>query len=145
MDAEHSVDDSQALLEQVNRALANATPLLIQGSNSKAFLGRAVAGEVLDTRSHRGIVSYDPTELVITARCGTPLMELAQALDKAGQMLACEPPSFGAATVGGRIRSGSTSRAFCVRRLSKWPVQSIRIVEQPSASSIFFIAISSRA
>ena len=106
METEHNVDDSQALLEQVNRALANATPLLIQGSNSKAFLGRAVAGEVLDTRGHRGIVSYDPTELVITARCGTPLMELAQALDKAGQMLACEPPSFGAATVGGMVASG---------------------------------------
>lgn len=95
MDAEHSVDDSQALLEQVNRALANATPLLIQGSNSKAFLGRAVAGEVLDTRSHRGIVSYDPTELVITVRAGTPLAELSATLAAAGQMLPCEPPSFG--------------------------------------------------
>ncbi|MQU55863.1 FAD-binding protein, partial [Pseudomonas sp. FSL R10-1339] len=75
-----NVDTSALLLEQVNQALQYATPLRIQGANSKAFLGRSVAGEVLDTRGHRGIVSYDPTELVITARCGTPLMELAQAL-----------------------------------------------------------------
>ena len=101
-----NVDTSALLLEQVNQALQYATPLRIQGANSKAFLGRSVAGEVLDTRGHRGIVSYDPTELVITARCGTPLMELAQVLDKAGQMLACEPPSFGAATVGGMVASG---------------------------------------
>ena len=107
METEHNVDDSQALLEQVNRALANATPLLIQGSNSKAFLGRVVAGEVLDTRGHRGIVSYDPTELVITARAGTPLAELSATLAAAGQMLPCEPPSFSpGATVGGMVAAG---------------------------------------
>lgn len=101
------LDDSTLLLEQVNRALENATPLRIQGSNSKAFLGRIGAGEILDTRSHRGIVSYDPTELVITVRCGTPLAELKQVLDAAQQMLPCEPPSFGdGATVGGMIASG---------------------------------------
>ncbi|MGE8153104.1 glycolate oxidase subunit GlcE [Pseudomonas vancouverensis] len=100
-------DDSAALLEQVNAALQNATPLRIQGANSKAFLGRTTAGEILDTRSHRGIVSYDPTELVISARCGTPLAELKQVLDAAQQMLPCEPPSFGeGATVGGMIACG---------------------------------------
>jgi glycolate oxidase FAD binding subunit len=100
-------DDSQSLLEQVNQALENATPLRIQGSNSKAFLGRTTAGEILDTRAHRGIVSYDPTELVITVRCGTPLSQLAQVLDAAQQMLPCEPPSFGdGATVGGMIACG---------------------------------------
>jgi len=107
MRRELDFDDSTSLLEQVNQALQNATPLRIQGANSKAFLGRIVAGEVLDTRSHRGIVSYDPTELVITARCGTPLAELAEVLDAAQQMLPCEPPSFGdGATVGGMIASG---------------------------------------
>ena len=107
MRSEQDFDDSRALLEQVNQALQNATPLRIQGSNSKAFLGRIVAGEVLDTRTHRGIVSYDPTELVITARCGTPLSQLTEALDAAQQMLPCEPPSFGEdATVGGMIASG---------------------------------------
>ncbi|HEF4759626.1 TPA: glycolate oxidase subunit GlcE [Pseudomonas putida] len=101
------MDDSSALLEQVNQALENATPLRLQGANSKAFLGRIVAGEILDTRAHRGIVSYDPTELVITVRCGTPLAELTQVLDDAQQMLPCEPPAFGDdATVGGMIACG---------------------------------------
>ena len=104
---EQAFDDSATLLEQVHRALENATPLRIQGSNSKAFLGRIVAGEVLDTRSHRGVVAYDPTELVITARCGTPLSELTYILDGSQQMLPCEPPAFGDdATVGGMIASG---------------------------------------
>jgi len=65
-------DASSALLDQVNAARANATPLKIQGGNSKAFLGREVAGEVLDVRAHRGIVRYEPTELVVSVRAGTP-------------------------------------------------------------------------
>ena len=99
-------DASDTLLEQVNQALENATALRIQGGNSKAFLGRPVTGEPLDTRLHRGIVSYDPTELVVTVRCGTPLQVLSEVLDAAQQMLPCEPPSFGDATVGGMIASG---------------------------------------
>ncbi|VVO06214.1 glycolate oxidase subunit GlcE [Pseudomonas fluorescens] len=107
MGAEQNIDGSAALLEQVNQALASATPLLIQGSNSKAFLGRPVAGEILDTRGHTGIVSYDPTELVITARAGTALSELSAALEAAGQMLPCEPPSYGeGATLGGMVAAG---------------------------------------
>jgi glycolate oxidase FAD binding subunit len=99
-------DASQQLLQQVSDALENATPLRIQGGNSKAFLGREVAGEVLDTRSHRGIVSYEPSELVVTARAGTPLSELCAVLDAAGQMLPCEPPTFEDATVGGMVAAG---------------------------------------
>src|SRR5690606_16921168 len=102
-----SFDASEQLLDQVNQALVANTPLRIQGSDSKAFLGRPVEGQVLDTRAHRGIVSYDPTELVITVRAGTPLTELEAALDEAGQMLPCEPPHFGpGATVGGMIATG---------------------------------------
>ena len=102
-----SFDASEQLLDQVNQALVANTPLRIQGSDSKAFLGRPVEGQVLDTRAHRGIVAYDPTELVITVRAGTPLTELEAALDEAGQMLPCEPPHFGeGATVGGMIAAG---------------------------------------
>ncbi|MEL4167367.1 glycolate oxidase subunit GlcE [Pseudomonas sp. ZS001] len=107
MSGEVDRDASDLLLEQVNRARANTTPLRIQGSNSKAFLGREVAGEVLDTRVHRGIVHYDPTELVVTVRAGTPLRELLAALDNAGQQLPCEPPAFAEhATVGGMVATG---------------------------------------
>ncbi|MFJ4052720.1 glycolate oxidase subunit GlcE [Pseudomonas sp. NPDC089743] len=100
-------DMSQDLLEQVNQALNLNTPLRIQGSNSKAMLGRPVAGEIVDTRRHRGIVSYDPTELVLTARAGTPLQEIEATLFEAGQMLPCEPPHFGTgATLGGAVAAG---------------------------------------
>ena len=103
----HDFDASAALLEQVNHALNSATPLRIQGSGSKAHLGRATTGEVLDTRTHRGIVSYDPTELVLTARAGTPLSEIEAALDANQQMLPCEPPHLGnGATLGGMVASG---------------------------------------
>src|SRR5260370_915310 len=102
-----SIDDSARLVEQVRRALAGKKPLSIRGGDSKAFLGRPVSGEEIDTRSHRGIVSYDPSELVITARAGTPLAEVNAILEEAGQMLPCEPPTFGSgATVGGAVASG---------------------------------------
>jgi glycolate oxidase FAD binding subunit len=102
-----SIDDSAHLVEQVRRALADREPLSIRGGDSKAFLGRPVAGRTLDTRSHRGIVSYDPSELVITARAGTPLADIDAILDDAGQMLPCEPPGFdGMATIGGVVASG---------------------------------------
>jgi glycolate oxidase FAD binding subunit len=102
-----SMDDSERLVAEVSQALAHGTPLAIRGGNSKAFLGRAVQGVPLDTRSHRGVVSYDPTELVITVRAGTPLAELNATLDAAGQMLPCEPPGFGpTATVGGMVAAG---------------------------------------
>ncbi|CAG8863702.1 hypothetical protein PS627_00640 [Pseudomonas fluorescens] len=100
-------DASASLLEQVQDALAGGRALRIQGSDSKAGLGRAVNGETLDTRAHCGIVSYDPTELVVTARAGTPLRELEQALDAQGQCLPCEAPHLGpGATVGGMVAAG---------------------------------------
>ncbi|MGN7982677.1 glycolate oxidase subunit GlcE [Burkholderia sp. 22313] len=97
-----SIDDSAALVAQVDAAIHDRQPLHIRGAGTKAHVGRAVEGRTLDVRTHRGIVAYDPTELVITARAGTPLAELEAMLDAAGQMLPCEPPGFGgAATVGG--------------------------------------------
>ena len=68
------------------------------------------AGTLLDTRGWRGIVEYDPAELVVTARCGTPLAELEAALAEKRQMLAFEPPHLdagaGLATVGGAVAAG---------------------------------------
>jgi len=106
-DNDSSMDNSGHLLEQVRQALDSGTPLSIRGGNSKMFLGRKVAGQELDVRSHRGVVSYDPTELVVTVRAGTPVAQLAQILEAEGQMLPCEPAHFdGLATVGGMVASG---------------------------------------
>ena len=82
-------------------------PLRLRGGGSKDFYGGIIVGDVLDTRAYRGIVSYEPTELVVTARCGTPLAELEAALAQRGQFLACEPPRFApGTTVGGAVASG---------------------------------------
>jgi glycolate oxidase FAD binding subunit len=100
-------DNAARLVEQIKHAIDTRTPLAIVGGGSKAMLGRRVDGTPLDTRVHRGIVSYDPTELVVTARAGTPVAELNAALDASGQMLPFEPPTFGdAATVGGMVAAG---------------------------------------
>ncbi|NDP43815.1 MAG: glycolate oxidase subunit GlcE, partial [Aromatoleum sp.] len=90
------------------RAAASANaPLRIRGGGTKDFYGQTLAGEVLDTTAYAGIVDYDPTELVITARAGTRLAEIEATMRDAGQILAFEPPHFGAAaTLGGAIAAG---------------------------------------
>ncbi|MFC4932045.1 glycolate oxidase subunit GlcE [Massilia sp. GCM10023247] len=93
--------------EQLLAAAAHKRALRIRGGGTKDWYGGALAGEILDTRGHAGIVDYEPTELVITARCGTPLAEIEAVLAERKQMLAFEPPHFGSgATFGGAIASG---------------------------------------
>ncbi len=100
-------DISQELQSQVEKAGAANTPLCVVGGDSKAFFGRTIEGEPLRTSTHRGVVHYEPTELVLTARCGTPLSEITNLLAEHGQMLPFEPPAFGeTATVGGTIACG---------------------------------------
>jgi glycolate oxidase FAD binding subunit len=95
------------LAEQVRRATSRKTPLRIVGGDTKAFYGRRVGGEALLLADHRGVISYDPSELVIVARGGTPLAEIEARLVQGGQMLAFEPPRFGAAsTIGGVVAAG---------------------------------------
>ncbi len=98
----------QAIIEQFRQAIlaagATGASLRLRGGGSKDWYGGAPAGQVLDTRAYAGIVAYEPTELVITARCGTPLTEIEAALAERHQMLAFEPPHFGpGATVGGMV------------------------------------------
>jgi len=93
------------LIEQVRAAAAAGRPLAIRGGGSKTgILGRPVAGMPLEVAGHGGIVAYDPTELVLTARAGTPLAEIEAALAEHGQALSFEPPHFGpGATLGGTL------------------------------------------
>jgi len=93
--------------ERVLAAARERQPLCIRGGGSKDWYGGAPGGAILDTRDHAGIVDYEPTELVITGRCGTPLAEIEALLARHGQMLAFEPPHFGSnATVGGTVAAG---------------------------------------
>ena len=96
----------------IGQAAASKQTLRIQGGNSKHFYGQAAhSAKVLDTRAHTGIVSYEPSELVVTVRAGTPLAELEAVLNGQGQCLAFEPPHFlsngqSPATVGGMVACG---------------------------------------
>jgi glycolate oxidase FAD binding subunit len=93
--------------DRIGAATANNKPLQLRGGGSKDWYGQAPQGEVLDTGAYRGILAYEPTELVITARCGTPLAEIDATLAEQNQMLAFEPPHFGpGATVGGMLACG---------------------------------------
>jgi glycolate oxidase FAD binding subunit len=94
------------MIDDFRARILERKPLQLRGGGSKDFYGGAPVGAVLDTRGHGGIVSYEPTELVVTARCGTPLAELESALAQRRQFLACEPPRFGTATVGGAVAAG---------------------------------------
>jgi glycolate oxidase FAD binding subunit len=97
----------QRLRDQVRDAQSRQQPLCIAGSGSKDFYGEVSQGEPLRMGEHSGIVSYEPTELVITARAGTPLVEVQQVLAGRNQMLAFEPPAFGpGATLGGVVAAG---------------------------------------
>ena len=96
-----------ALQEAIRDAASRGTALRLRGGGSKDFYGNAPRGEVLDTRSYAGIVAYEPSELVVTARCGTTLAELEGALKERNQALPFEPPHFGPqATVGGCVAAG---------------------------------------
>ena len=107
-------------IDRIRAAAADRTRLHIVGGGTKAFARPAPEGEALSTLGFRGIVSYEPTELVVTARAGTSLAELEAALAEQGQCLAFEPPHFGpGATVGGMVAAGLSGPARvavgCVR------------------------------
>ena len=112
------MDDAlQRMVGQVQTARAEKLQIDIRGGGSKAFYGGTPQGLLMDTRCLNGICSYEPSELVITARGGTPLAELEAALTEQGQCLPFEPPRFGAdgkdahglprgGTVGGMVAAG---------------------------------------
>jgi len=119
----------QNLTDQIKAAAANRTALRIRGAGSKDFYGEALQGELLDASVLSGITSYEPTELVVTVRAGTPLAELEAALAEKGQYLPFEPPYFdlpdacaagavlkpacgsGSATCGGMVAAGLSGPA----------------------------------
>ena len=106
------------ITERVRAALTHGTALRIRGGGSKDFYGQSLQGELLDVSALRGIISYEPSELVVTVRAGTTLQELQAALAEKGQHLAFEPPCFGrdaagvsATTCGGMVAAGLSGPA----------------------------------
>lgn len=100
------MDVMQRLVEGVRHAIATGMPLFILGSGSR---GMCPAGQSLRVSAYRGIIDYDPRELYLTARAGTPLEEIETLLASEGQMLAFEPPCFSPdSTLGGAIATGAS-------------------------------------
>jgi len=104
------------LIDRIRAASADGTALRIRGGGSKDFYGNRLEGELLDTRTLSGILSYEPSELVVTVGAGTPLSELEAVLAERGQCLAFEPPHFAwshhaGATVGGMVAAGLSGPA----------------------------------
>jgi len=97
----------EKIQESIRDAAGRGAALRVRGGGSKDFYGNAPRGDILDTRAHAGVVDYEPTELVVTARCGTLLSDLEKILSEKGQFLSFEPPSFGpGATLGGCVAAG---------------------------------------
>jgi len=98
------------LTDRIRQARSAPIPedrlLRVRGGGSKDFFGAGLRGQPLSTQGLQGIVSYEPTELVVTVQAGTPLAELEAALLEKNQCLPFEPPHLGpagAGTVGGMV------------------------------------------
>jgi glycolate oxidase FAD binding subunit len=103
----------QHFMDQIASARQAKQSLRICGGGTKDFYGNALGDfAVLDTRPHSGITSYEPSELVVTVKAGTPLVELEAALAEKNQYLPFEPPHFGSTTtVGGMVAAGLSGAA----------------------------------
>lgn len=102
----------KALQARIKDAAARGAALEIRGHGSKAFYGETPQGELLSTLDFSGISSYEPSELVVTVKAGTPIAELEAALAAQGQHLAFEPPRLGKqGTVGGMMAAGLSGPA----------------------------------
>jgi glycolate oxidase FAD binding subunit len=100
------------LIDRIESARTRGATLDIQGGGTKSFYGEPPQGERLPLAELGGITSYEPTELVVTARAGTPLAELEAALAEKGQCLPFEPPRFASGgTVGGMVAAGLSGPA----------------------------------
>ena len=104
-------DRTDQFIDQVLDAIANNTPINIVGGNSKHFLGRSQPANSLNAIEHSGVISYEPTELVVTVRAGTSMQSLNALLLDHGQMLPFEPPVLGAGTIGGVLACGLSGPA----------------------------------
>ena len=106
-------DATEEIAQQVKDAVESKQPVNIRAGGSKEFIGKISDAAVLDISAHQGIVAYEPTELVLTARAGTPLNSIESTLAEHGQMLAFEPPQFTSnATIGGTVATAIAGPAL---------------------------------
>ena len=107
-----TADLASQFATRIRAAADTGTLLRIRGGGTKDFYGQSLQGEMLDTTALSGVVSYEPSELVITALAGTPLSEVESTLAAQGQCLPFEPPHFSpGGTLGGAVASGLSGPA----------------------------------
>jgi glycolate oxidase FAD binding subunit len=103
----NALQNIESLVERIKSAANAGTPLRIRGGGTKDFYGQSLQGDILDTACLNGISSYEPSELVVTVKAGTPLAELEAVLAEKTQCLPFEPPHFkSGTTVGGMVAAG---------------------------------------
>ncbi|MGA7546158.1 MAG: glycolate oxidase subunit GlcE [Methyloceanibacter sp.] len=97
----HAPDSTAELAHLVAEAADTRTPIEVRGRGSKHEVGRPVqAGSVVSTERLAEITLYEPTELVVSALAGTPVVEVEHLLAEHGQQLAFEPVDLGPALGG---------------------------------------------
>ena len=117
-------------IDRIRAAHADRRTLVIRGHGSKAFYGNPVTGEPLDTTPLTGVIGYQPQELVLTARAGTPLAEIEAQLAEHGQMLPFEPPRFGGAgTLGGAVAAGLSGPRLAYAGAARDFVLGVRLID----------------
>ncbi len=123
-------DCSAQLAEQVIAAYQQKQPLRICAGNSKLFYGRTVSTQrTLDVTGHQGVMEYQPSELAITVRAGTPLVEVEALLDANDQLLPFEPPHFRTnATIGGMVATGLSGPSRPYRGSVRDSVLGVKII-----------------
>ena len=119
--------DEREFSRVLAEAAATATPLELVGAGTKQRIGRPMqTAASVSTKGLRGITLYEPTEMVMSARAGTPLAQIEDALAERGQMLAFEPIDLGrcsAAARPARARSAACSPPTCPARAASAPAR----------------------
>lgn len=111
-------------IEKIKHAGENQQPLHICGAQSKQHH----AGDLLSLSHYRGVVHYQPDELVITVKAGTSLKELTHILAENQQMLAFEPPDYGGSTIGGTYACALTGPSQPFRGILRDYVLGVKII-----------------
>ncbi|QDC37753.1 FAD-binding protein [Sphingobium fuliginis] len=112
--AHYQPDTANELADVISDMAARGARCELRGGASKATMGADRDAEVIDMRGFTGVVDYDPAELVLTVRAGTPLADVQRLVEGEGQMLAFEPfdhgpllgGEAGKATIGGVVAAG---------------------------------------
>ncbi|HVP84160.1 MAG TPA: glycolate oxidase subunit GlcE [Rhizomicrobium sp.] len=105
--ADFSPASAEDIADIVKAAAANREPLEVLGNGTKRGIGRPMTTpHRLSTARLDGITLYEPEELILSAKAGTPLSQIETLLAEHNQQLAFEPPHRGAQTIGGVIAAG---------------------------------------